>query len=92
MSSPTPTQGEVMSEREDLIATAITMAFGKRCEDFGEFCPCCIAWKQYDEVRTSADKAQHFEDHFQKLARVYGPANAALDTARREWAKRGEKA
>lgn len=35
-------------------------------------------------------KAKHFEDHFQKLARVHGPASAALDTARREWAKKGE--
>lgn len=36
---------------EDLIAEAITEAFGERCPDYGEHCPCCQAWKQYDESK-----------------------------------------
>lgn len=41
-------------------------------------------------IQFYADKANHFEKHFKRLAKEHGPANAALDIARREWAKRGE--
>lgn len=42
-------------------------------------------------IQFYANKAEIFEKHFQRVARDHGPANAALDTARREWAKKGEK-
>lgn len=40
-----------MNEPTDFIAEAITEAFGKRCPDYAEGCPCCDAWKQYDDLR-----------------------------------------
>lgn len=49
---------------DDLIAEAITTVFGNRCSDYAEYCPCCAAWKQYDELRarpapvTQKDKAE----------------------------------
>lgn len=36
---------------EDYLADAITEAFGERCPDFAEGCPCCDAWAQYDAVQ-----------------------------------------
>lgn len=38
----------------------------------------------------SVAEGQHYYNFFASLAKEHGPANAALDTARREWAKRGE--
>lgn len=35
-------------------------------------------------------RLEHFLSHFTSLARVNPAANHALDTAKREWAKRGE--
>lgn len=34
----------------DLIAEAITLAFGKRCPDYDAGCRCCRAWRQYDDI------------------------------------------
>ena len=49
---------------------------------------------RFNNLRQAADraeaKADHFLSHFSKLAKINPAANAALDTARREWAKRGE--
>lgn len=39
-------------------------------------------------VIKSAAEGQHYYNFFASLANEHGPANAALDTARREWAKR----
>ncbi len=33
----------------DYIAKAITEAFGERCPEYAEGCPCCDAWKQRDD-------------------------------------------
>lgn len=41
-------------------------------------------------IQAAKAEGDHFKSHFQKLARVNAEANAALDTARREWAKKGE--
>lgn len=41
-------------------------------------------------IQAEKAEADHFKSHFQKLARVNAEADHALDTARREWAKRGE--
>jgi hypothetical protein len=32
------------------LAEAITEHWGKRCDDFDETCPCCQAWRQYDDM------------------------------------------
>lgn len=40
-------------ERTDLIAEAITEAFGERCPDYDKDCWCCRAWQQYDDLRNS---------------------------------------
>lgn len=40
-------------------------------------------------IQAAKDEGDHFKAHFTKLARVNAEANAALDTARREWAKKG---
>jgi len=44
----------VTDEREDLIAEAITEAFGERCEDFEPECYCCKAWAEYDRLAALA--------------------------------------
>lgn len=41
----------------DLIAEAITEAFGERCLYVMEGCPCCDAWAQYDALRLVAAAA-----------------------------------
>jgi hypothetical protein len=41
----------------DYIAEAITEAWGERCPDFGPDCPCCRAWKQYDDIRVALKAA-----------------------------------
>lgn len=41
---------------QDLIAEAITEAFGERCPDVAEGCPCCDAWKQYDDLIAERDR------------------------------------
>ena len=38
----------------DLIEEAIVEAFGDRCSDYAEGCPCCDVWKQYDDLRAAA--------------------------------------
>lgn len=35
----------------NLIAEAITEAFGERCPDYEPGCFCCDAWKQYDDLK-----------------------------------------
>jgi len=53
-----------------------------------------IAWAdieaRFNDLRHASEQAQakarHFEDHFRRLAREHPAADAALDTARREWA------
>lgn len=35
----------------DFIAEAITDALGERCSEYGENCPTCEAWKEYDRLR-----------------------------------------
>lgn len=40
----------VASEPTNYIAEAITEAFGERCPEYVEGCPCCEAWKQYDAL------------------------------------------
>ena len=40
-----------MSARDpNLLAEAITEAFGERCPDFAEGCYCCEAWRLYDDL------------------------------------------
>ena len=34
----------------NFIAEAITEAFGERCPEVAEGCPCCDAWAQYDQI------------------------------------------
>jgi hypothetical protein len=41
----------------DLVEEAITESFGERCREFEAGCPCCDAWKQYDDLRAAAAKA-----------------------------------
>ena len=36
----------------DLIAEAISEAFGERCPEVVQGCPCCDAWAQYDALKT----------------------------------------
>ena len=42
---------------EDLIAEAITEAFGERCPDFEPECHCCKVWKQYDHLVSATERA-----------------------------------
>lgn len=39
----------------DLIAEAITEAFGERCPDFEPSCYCCQAWAEYDALKKPKD-------------------------------------
>jgi len=41
-----------MTERT-LVEEAIIEAFGARCPDFAEGCPCCDAWAEYDALAAS---------------------------------------
>jgi len=43
---------------DDMIAEAITDQFGSRCDEYVPGCPCCDAWKQYDDL---VYKAQRFD-------------------------------
>lgn len=36
----------------DLVAEAITEAFGERCPDFEPECHCCKAWAEFDRITT----------------------------------------
>src|SRR5690606_38420615 len=47
------TMDEIAGET-DLIAEAITEAFGERCPDFNPACWCCRAWKRYDYLKMLA--------------------------------------
>jgi hypothetical protein len=40
----------------DLIAEAITDAYGERCPDFEPTCFGCKAWMQYDALRAERDR------------------------------------
>lgn len=42
---------------EDLIAEAITSAFGERCPDYEPECHCCKVWKQYDHLVSATERA-----------------------------------
>lgn len=42
------------------------------------------------ERNRRSEELEHYLRYFESLAKVNAAANAALDTARREWAKRGE--
>lgn len=33
-----------------VLEVAVTEAFGKRCPDFDEGCPCCQAWEELDKL------------------------------------------
>lgn len=32
----------------------ITRLYGPRCPDFGEYCPCCNAWQEHDDLFNEA--------------------------------------
>lgn len=43
-----------------VLEVAVKEAFGERCEDFDESCPCCQAWEELDKLhacRASLTKA-----------------------------------
>lgn len=50
----------------DFIAEAITAQFGERCPDYAEGCPCCDAWKQYDNLRSLIPVAQKKADEIRQ--------------------------
>jgi hypothetical protein len=54
-----------MSEADlykDLIADAITQAFGERCPDHEPGCFCCEAWKQYDDLKAERERGTAIPD------------------------------
>lgn len=42
------------AEKHGYVYAAIAETWGERCPDFEPGCPCCDAWKEYDEMRNRA--------------------------------------
>lgn len=85
-SDPTPTtaiDAETMAKARDCWAT-----IPHRVPLFEAEMACLFAIGQ--AIQAEKAEGDHFKSHFTKLAKVNPAANAALDTARREWAKRAE--
>lgn len=49
-----PATNELRCPSDDLIAFAITEAFGERCPTTDDDCYTCQAWSQYDKCRAAA--------------------------------------
>lgn len=42
---------DIETTEHGYIKYAIQEIWGERCPDYCEDCPCCDAWKQYDDLR-----------------------------------------
>jgi hypothetical protein len=77
-----PATNELRCPSDDLIAFAITEAFGERCPTTDADCYTCQAWSQYDALRAAAtpsaevsvEELADFLDHLDVL-RIAGSAN-----------------
>lgn len=57
------------------IATAISIAYGPRCPETVEGCPCCDAWAQYDALKAGGGdrRGQQFTiDHHGFAGQIIG--------------------
>ena len=39
---------------DDYVALAIQQYWGHRCKEYHPECHCCLAWKQYDDLKARA--------------------------------------
>ena len=53
----------------DLVAEAITEAFGERCPDFEPECHCCKAWAEFDRITTLEAELQKAREALSELER-----------------------
>lgn len=80
-----------MSEIAEDFADAILKAAGSGLQHYMPSSKARIIEVAERAIASARAEGEHYRAHFTALAKVSPAANAALDTARREWAKRGAK-
>lgn len=67
---------------EDLIAEAITEAFGERCPDFDPDCHCCKVWAQYDALKATPEVPEDIRETAERIGSLaFNGCEAVTDEA-----------